>query len=66
MGPTSKERLEQALLVDEAERPLASTWRVYDNSSVGPARLVAEGGMQRPTHVLASATWKQIEGTVGA
>jgi predicted ABC-type ATPase len=42
-------------------RPLASTWRVYDNSSAEGPRLVASGGARLSEEILDDGTWKRIQ-----
>lgn len=43
-------------------RPLATTWRVYDNSRAGQPRLVARGAGARTARVVDASTWDQISG----
>lgn len=40
-------------------QPIATTWRMYDNSTPSP-RLIARGRGNRTTHVADPATWKVI------
>ncbi len=42
-------------------KPLADSWRVYDNSHVGGPRLVAMGSGARTTHLADRATWRHIQ-----
>ena len=42
--------------------PLADTWRLYDGSSIRGPRLVASGGVGRPTRVRDQATWSLASG----
>lgn len=46
-------------------RPLATTWRVYDNSGVPPPRLIATGRGSAATRVVDRRTWEAIEGEYG-
>jgi predicted ABC-type ATPase len=41
-------------------RPLAATWRMYDNSQAGGPRLIARGARGRTTRVVDSLTWGRI------
>lgn len=43
--------------------PLASTWRMYDNSRIGQPRLVARGTGEMK-RVVDSAAWARISGAV--
>jgi predicted ABC-type ATPase len=40
--------------------PLATTWRVYDNSAVGSLKLIASGRVKGPTRILDAKAWKDI------
>jgi predicted ABC-type ATPase len=42
-------------------RPLVTTWRLYDNSGSDGPRLVAHGGMDRPTRTVDQKLWERIE-----
>jgi predicted ABC-type ATPase len=42
-------------------RPLASSWKVYDNSAPGLPRLVAKGDETGTTTVLAQEVWEAIQ-----
>ncbi len=42
-------------------RPLATTWRIYDNSEAGQPRLVATGQRTRTTRVADRVTWRIIK-----
>lgn len=42
-------------------RPLATTWRLYDNSGGDGPRLVAHGGMDRPTRSVDQELWERIK-----
>jgi predicted ABC-type ATPase len=50
----------------ELYRPLAATWKVYDNSRVGPARAVALGTKDGVVDVVNTETWRRIEGSSSA
>jgi predicted ABC-type ATPase len=41
-------------------RPIADEWRFYDNSGVGSAILVAEGGLRRPETIHGVEAWQNI------
>ena len=41
-------------------RPLAATWRFYDNAGQTPPRLVARGGMMAATRVVDELTWRRV------
>ena len=41
-------------------RPIATTWRMYDNSGEQGRRLIAAGRSIRATRVLDRATWQQL------
>jgi predicted ABC-type ATPase len=43
-------------------RPIATTWRLYDNSTSSPVA-IASGGAGRPTQVLDPALWSMVERT---
>jgi predicted ABC-type ATPase len=45
----------------ELYRPLATTWRVYDNSHVGRVRPVALGSTSGGVEVVDVETWRRIE-----
>ena len=45
-------------------RPLARTWRIYDNSGDSP-RLIASGGGRSPALVRDAAIWTQLERVYG-
>jgi len=47
-------------------RPLVSAWRVFDNSSATPPRLVARGSGGRETTVRDPVQWKQIQESADA
>ena len=42
-------------------RPLATTWRFYDNSEAGAPRLIAAGQRNRTSRVADRATWRSIQ-----
>ncbi len=44
----------------ELYRPMAATWRMYDNSSTGKPRLVAIGKHGAATRIFDSQTWSRI------
>lgn len=46
----------------ELYRPLASTWRMYDNSGQGDPRLIAAGSGNATTLVADKNLWERIEG----
>ncbi len=46
--------------------PLASTWRVYDNSLNGVPRRIASGGLNRAMDVADVSLWQRISETRGA
>jgi predicted ABC-type ATPase len=41
-------------------RPLATTWRCYDNSAGGPPRIVAAGQYSETTDIADTATWDAV------
>jgi predicted ABC-type ATPase len=41
-------------------RPLATTWRVYDNSDRSGPRPVARGGINLPESILDDAVWSKL------
>ncbi|HEX6201259.1 MAG TPA: Zeta toxin family protein, partial [Thermoanaerobaculia bacterium] len=43
-------------------RPLATSWRLYDNSAGPPPRLIAAGRETGLLEVLDEPTWRRIEG----
>ncbi len=43
-------------------RPLATTWRLYDNSESFSPRPIATGGRERDLEISAPATWEAITG----
>ena len=43
-------------------QPLADTWRLYDGSSIRGPRLVASGGVGKPTRIRDQATWQLASG----
>jgi predicted ABC-type ATPase len=47
-------------------RPLAHSWRLYDNSGAARLRLIADGGSAAPTRVFDEKTWNSIEARCGA
>ncbi len=47
----------------ELYRPLAATWKVYDNSAAGAPRPIAMGGGIGTVEVLDVEIWQRIEGT---
>lgn len=49
----------------ELYRPLAATWKVYDNSAAGAPRPIAMGGGIDAVEVLDVEIWQRIEGTTG-
>ena len=42
-------------------RPLATTWRLYDNSEAGAPRLIAAGQRNRTSRVADRETWRSIQ-----
>ena len=42
-------------------RPLATTWRVYDNSSTEGPRFVARGGVDTADEILDDGKWERIQ-----
>lgn len=46
-------------------RPLAATWRIYDNSVAGRPKLVASGSGRRTTRILAPGLWNRVQGKLG-
>lgn len=43
-------------------RPLATSWRIYDNSSGPPPRLIAVGSRTKVQEVVDDATWADLSG----
>jgi predicted ABC-type ATPase len=43
-------------------RPMADTWRIYDNSARTGPRLVADGGTDRGESIYGPETWSMIRG----
>jgi len=42
-------------------QPLATNWRMYDNSQAGRMRLIASGHKSAPTRVATKRTWRLIQ-----
>jgi len=42
-------------------KPMADSWRIFDNSAAGGPRLIAKGSGDSTTLVKAEAAWKQIQ-----
>lgn len=47
----------------ELYRPLATTWRIYDNSSLGELQLIVAGSHLKERRVPQPVLWKQIQRT---
>ena len=47
----------------ELYRPLATTWRVYDNSAATPARPIAMGSGAEVAEIVDVETWQRLEGS---
>lgn len=45
----------------ELYRPMATTWKVYDNSAASPARPIAMGSRAEVVEILDVETWLRIE-----
>jgi predicted ABC-type ATPase len=59
--PVIRRRFWKSLVnFDRLYRPVATTWRLYDNSSLGGRPLIAHGTGAREPVVLNEATWLEI------
>jgi predicted ABC-type ATPase len=46
-------------------KPMADTWRIFDNSHGGGPRLVAKGSGENTTLLMDEALWKSIQEEYG-
>ena len=61
--PTIRRRYESGLRnFFTLYQPIATSWRLYDNSRPGRMLLIASGGRSRTERVINKALWKSIAG----
>jgi predicted ABC-type ATPase len=44
--------------------PLATTWRIYDNSGLERPKMIASGGRDREERVIDAAAWRKLQASV--